>query len=372
MSSFRIARLLGPLGAAVIGLTLAGCSQGPDDAYGTSRGASLNGTSVFAAMLRSERHELRTAIRLSDELAEWADGIVRFAPYPGPPDREEAEWYEHWLADDADRWLIYVVRDFDAVAEYWKTVADRLPAANEPERRAEAEEHRSKGTHWVRRLPNKAKKAADPYAWFEVNTGWNPPRTCTNLTGEWAAGIDGVAAGLTVHEAIRSRSCRLLLEADGKPFVMEKTVGAGRVLVVANGSFLLNEGVANPARRPLAERVLDWVNGGSARVAMVDGPSVLGEGEGMPSLWDLLWRIPPLRWVAIQVGLAAFLAALARAPRLGRPRPDPPSGADRPAEHAVALGALLAKTGAAREANELVDSYRRWRTPHPRKPGLHP
>ncbi len=77
-------------------------------------------------MLRSEGHEVRTAIRLSDELAEWAEGIVRFAPYPGPPDREEAEWYEHWLADDANRWLVYVVRDFDAVAEYWKTVEDGL------------------------------------------------------------------------------------------------------------------------------------------------------------------------------------------------------------------------------------------------------
>ena len=153
-------------------------------------------------------------------------------------------------------------------------------------------------------------------------------------------GVDAAAAGLTVHETIRSRRHSLLLAADGKPLVVEKSVGAGRLLVIANGSFLLNEGVVNPARRPLAEHVLDWVTGASDRVAMVDGPSVLGDAEGMPSLWDLLWRIPPLRWVAIQMGLAALLAALARAPRLGRPRPDPSSGADRPAEHAVAFGAL--------------------------------
>jgi hypothetical protein len=356
----------------MIGLALAGCSQGPDDSYGTSRGTSLNGTSVFAAMLRSDGHEVRTAIRLSDELAGWADGIVRFAPYPGPPDREEAEWYEQWLADHADRWLIYVVRDFDTVAEYWKTVEDGLSATNEPDKRAVAEELRSKGGNWINRLPKKAKKAADPHQWFEVDSGWYPPRTCANLAGDWALGIDAAAAGLTVHEAIRSRRHFLLLLADGRPFVLEKTVGAGRLLVIANGSFLLNEGIVNPARRPLAEHVLDWVNGGSEHVAMVDGPSVLGEGEGVPSLWDLLRRIRPLRWVAFQVGLAALLAALARAPRLGRPRPDPPSGADRPAEHAVALGALLARTGAAREAHELVDCYRRWRTPHPRKPGFHP
>jgi hypothetical protein len=369
MSSHRTATRNFTVGAALIGLAVTGCSQGPDVAYGTSRGASLNGTSAFAAMLRSEGHEVRTAIRLSDELAGWADGIVRFATYPGPPDREEAEWYERWLADDADRWLIYIVRDFDTVAEYWKNVADRLPVAD-PDRKLEAEERRSSGADWVSHLPEKAKRAANPYQWFEVESGWYPPRTCTKLTGDWALGIDSSSAGLTLHEAIRSRRHSLLLEADGKPFVLEKTIGAGRLLAIANGSFLLNEGVVNPARRPLAERVLDWVNGVSERVAMVDGPTVLGEGEGMPSLWDLLWRIPPLRWVAIQVGLAALLAALARAPRLGRPRPDPPSGADRPAEHAIALGALLAKTKAASEAHELVDCYRRWRSPHPRNPGL--
>ena len=87
-----------------------------------------------------------------------------------------------------------------------------------------------------------------------------------------------------------------------------------------------------------------------------------GDG-GTPTLWDLLRRLPSLRWVAIQVGLAALLAALARAPRLGRPRPDPPSGADRPAEHALALGALLARAGRCREAHELLDRYRRWRYP---------
>ena len=181
-------RLKGWLGAAMIALDLAGCSQGPDDSYATSRGASLNGTSVFAAMLRSDGHEVRTAIRLSDDLAEWADGIVRFAPYPGPPDQEEADWYEQWLADDADRWLIYVVRDFDTVAEYWKKVTDGLSALDEPEKKAEAEELLSKGRDWVNRLPKKAEKAADPYQWFEVESGWYPPRTCHNLSGDWCWG----------------------------------------------------------------------------------------------------------------------------------------------------------------------------------------
>ena len=70
-----------------------GMPQGPTTTYGTSRGTSLNGTSVLPRCFAISGHEVRTAIRLNDELADWADGIVRFAPYPGPPDREEAAWY---------------------------------------------------------------------------------------------------------------------------------------------------------------------------------------------------------------------------------------------------------------------------------------
>ncbi len=139
--------------------------------------------------------------------------------------------------------------------------------------------------------------------------------------------------------------------------------------MIANGAFLLNEAVVNAARRPLAERVIDWAGGDRTEVALVEGPFVLGGDAGTLSIWALMRRIPSLRWVMIQVGLAALLAALARAPRLGRPRPDPPSGADRPAEHALALGTLLARAKAAPEARELLDRYQRWRFPRTSRAG---
>ena len=134
----------------------AGCARGPDATYGTSRGTSLNGTSVLAAMLRDSGHEVRTAIRLNDELADWADGIVRFAPYPGPPARDEAAWYRDWLAERPDRWLIYVVRDFDTVAEYWTERARTAsPTPSEPARQAEADEKRGEAADWVDTLAAK-------------------------------------------------------------------------------------------------------------------------------------------------------------------------------------------------------------------------
>ena len=150
----------------------------------------MNGTSVLTRMLRDSGHEVRTAIRLNDELADWAEGIVRFAPYPGPPARDEAVWYRNWLADGPDRWLIYVVRDFDTVAEYWKSVRDDLPDSSEASRRAEAEEKRSAAADWVAKLPKKAKPAADLVEWFEVETAWNPPRRlhqALTVPGPWGS-----------------------------------------------------------------------------------------------------------------------------------------------------------------------------------------
>jgi hypothetical protein len=84
----------------------AGCASGPETEYSASRAASLNGTSVFAELLRQRGHTVRAAVRLTDELAEWAEGIVRFAPYPGPPEAEEAKWILNWLAEYPERWLI--------------------------------------------------------------------------------------------------------------------------------------------------------------------------------------------------------------------------------------------------------------------------
>jgi len=360
----RTLRLLAATVTTVIALGVSGCGSDLDATYGKGRGTSLNGTSVLTRMLRESGHEVRTAIRLNDELAGWAEGIVRFAPYPGPPARDEAAWYGHWLAAGPDRWLIYVVRDFDTVAEYWKSVRDDLTDSSGASRRAEAEQKHNAASDWVAKLPPKSKLTADLDEWFACETAWNPPRVCAKLAGPWAAGIDAAAAGLTVHEPLKTAHGLILLEGDGKPLVIDRVIGHGRVLIIANGSFLLNEAVVNQARRPLAELVIQWAAREAKPVALVEGAFVLGGDAAMPTIWDLLHRVPSLRWVAIQLGLAALLASLARAPRLGRPRPDPPSGADRPAEHALALGALLARAKAAPEARELLDHYQRWRFPH--------
>jgi hypothetical protein len=343
---------------------LPGCGMGgPETDYGLSRGKSLNGTSALAAIFKQRGYEVRPAIRLTDELSEWAEGIVRFSTHPGPPEAAEAKWYREWLAGDPTRWLIYVVRDFDTQAEYWKGVRDGLDETVDHDRRADAEEKRAAAVDWVASLPKKPEKTGSARDWFKVETASNPPKICTKLEGEWAENVDAATALLTVHESVHSEHGRVLLSADSKPLVLDNTViGQGSTLIVASGTFLLNAALVNAARRGLAVRVADWPEAGVMQhVAFVEGSFVMGGADDTSTLWELMQRLLSFRWVALQLALAGLIAALARAPRLGRPRPDPVSGADRPAAPAEALGALLARGRATTESQKLLEHYRHWR-----------
>jgi hypothetical protein len=256
-----------------------------------------------------------------------------------------------------------VIRDFDGTAEYWKGVLEGLPAGDEP-RRAAAQRLHDEAADWVARLPARPAETFDSAGWFRTAAAFDPPRICTRLGGPWSEGIDAAGALLTLHEALEAKSAHVLLRADDRPLVIQESRQAGTGwLAVANGTFLLNEALVNPARRPLAQRMVEWAGGENCRVALLEGSFVLARSEGPPSLFDLLARVPFLRWVALHIGVAGLLAALARAPRLGRPRDEPERASGRPAAHAEALGALLARVGDAQAARALLDGYRHWRHP---------
>ncbi len=71
-------------------LLISGCGvREVDTTYGRARDQSINGTGTLVELFRSEGHVVRTAVRLTDDLADWADVIVRIAPYPGPPLRKK-------------------------------------------------------------------------------------------------------------------------------------------------------------------------------------------------------------------------------------------------------------------------------------------
>ena len=137
-------------------------------------------------------------------------------------------------------------------------------------RRAQAEANRDQAKNWIDRLPSKADKPADAAIWFKVGPAANPPRTCETLEGIWAEDIDSRAAAILVHEPLVADQEHVLLASKGNVLAMEwETEDNSRVLAIANGSFLLNLPLVNHARRPLAERVVEWIGDDSRRVAFV-------------------------------------------------------------------------------------------------------
>jgi hypothetical protein len=177
-----------------------------------------------------------------------------------------------------------------------------------------------------------------------------------------------------LHESLVHGNDDVLLSGDGHALAIQwRIANGGTVLVVANGSFLLNLPLANPARRPLAEETASWIGQGPKHIAFVTGFSVLGKSEGPVSLIQWIIEDPTTRWIALHLGLFGVISCLARAPILGRPRPDPPSDADRPAAHAEAIGALLQRADDPEAARALLASYRRWRFPRtPQEPHRSP
>jgi hypothetical protein len=334
-----------------------GCSD-VDTSYGSVSGESINGTGTLAGAFR-QRGEVRVTRRLNDEVAEWAQTIVRFAPYPGPPSEEEAAWYDEWLETAPGRQLIYVVRDFSAAAEYWDTILAELPpdgpsATRERYQRAKA---RSTSGPFIPLVG--AKKVADPEDWFALE-GDRPESTCKKLTGPWSAGLDTKVAAIPRHQTFKKGAERPLLECDGKPLVIWWSPSKGsRVLAIANASFLLNEPLTRKPRQALAMRVLDWVGPRAGRTVFVEGHSPAAD-HSPPGLFDILF-VDPIGWIGGHVIALGLIGGLAMAVRLGRPRGAPPSGADRPVAHAEALGELLARTSDLPSAQRQIDQYRRWR-----------
>ncbi len=346
---------------------VAGCGGSEVETYyGRIRGQSINGTGTLAEMFRAEGNEVRAAVRLTENLKDWADVIVRFSPHPGPPSSEEAEWYAHWLDDGEGRRLVYVVNDYDAQHDYWTELLAHLPPKTTTADRERVERRQRQSWNWSDHLPHRPKEIANPTDWFAVNTAKGPPAPCKTLDGPWAKSIDPKSAALVRHETFKVDAENVLLKGDDEALVLEwSRYNSSRVLVLANGSFLLNGALLIKGRRPLAERTAEWgcEEGPDLKVAFVEGSDVIGEEVG-PSIWNMLRRIWEFRWIAIQMLLLGLAVCLARAARLGRPHPAIPSGADQPVAHPLALGTLMARTRQSRQALAILENYRKWRFPN--------
>lgn len=393
------------MGGAIVGLTLlvaSGCGFNHiEDAYGRVREAgvrSVNGLSVLAEMFEAAGHDVSVTRRISPRLSRY--DVLVWAPDDfAPPSMSQRIMLENWLSR-GNRTLVYIGRDFDALPLYWESIADRLPAEEQLD--AASRRARALAEHEKRRLEVVERGFA---RWFVLERSAGPQRV-TQLRSEhgWdkdinvaeaelyldtrllapqeadaAAAAGGVTGGgadpadfqflepgdLEQQQSVPEK-VETLLAAGDAPLVMrvrDTRWASSQILVVNNGSFLLNLPLVNREHRKLAARVIAAC-GPPADVAFVEtddqdrGVSLLDPKADYPTGLEALtvWPVGLILMHAVLVGL---IACFVKFPIFGRPRESLHEGVGDFARHIDALGRLLERNGDEDYARDLLREYQR-------------
>jgi hypothetical protein len=158
-----------------------------------------------------------------------------------------------------------------------------------------------------------------------------------------------------------------LLSADDEPLVWSVANtrwNRSQILVVTNGSFLVNLALVEHEHRKLAGKLIAECGQPSQRVVFLEseegGPPVFETepGEDYPTGFEafVIWPIGPILMHFIVLGLV-FLAS--RMSIFGRPRNLPRTPTSDFGHHIEALGKLLERTKNIRYAEQRLEDYRR-------------
>ena len=131
----------------------------------------------------------------------------------------------------------------------------------------------------------------------------------------------------------------------------------GQVIVVTNGSFLLNLPLVNPQHRRLAGRLIDEC-GRPGKVVFWEGPQFSGKpAVEQENQWAALttW---PMNFILLHLAALGFIYLMQRFPIFGRPQQLPEPSTSDFERHIEALGDLMSATGDAGWAAAKIKTYR--------------
>jgi len=347
---FRHSSFLPPSAFPLLLLLLAGCRPELQDTYGQRKGplanSSVNGTAVLGEMFERAGHTVFSWRMLSPRLSQRADCIVWFPDDFEPPSDKVRQWLEDWLDERPGRTLIYVGRDFDAVPWYWEEVEPGTPKPQQAEIRSR------KVTSNNEFLLDRKKTPDKDCDWFTVESK-HRPRPVRTLQGSrpWLQGIDPKKVEIELHgRTVPSQYAEVLLASEGDVLVSSMDVGQGRLIVVANGSFLLNLPLVNHEHRKLAGRLIDEIGPPPQTVVFLES----GAGGPMISDKDPSAQIPtgaeifhewPASWILLHLAVVGIILCVSRYPIFGLPRSPPPRASSDFGKHIQALGELLRRSG---------------------------
>ena len=367
-----------PIWMLVCLLLFGGCApQDIDRVHGKRRGSvggeSVNGTAVLAEMFADAGHTVRSWRRLSPKLEE--SQVIVWAPDDfDPPIEEHRVFLENWLANEDNRTLVYIGRDYDAAIGYWRHADPPPEQAIEVARRQAI----TQSDYESARSPV---EVDGNHNWFILRRD-DESRAVTSLEGPWAESIDSAQADIhlaTQFDVPGEKQIETwvdkdeypwfdppqystLLSSQGKELVTRISFENGsQILVVANGSFLLNLPLVNHEHRKLAGKLISAC-APPRRVVFLEseagGPLVLEEEPDANYPTGLeIFTAWPLGAIVLHLTAVGILFCIAVFPIFGRAhRLDGVSPSDF-GKHIIALGELLALTHDRQYAVDRVRYY---------------
>ena len=359
--------------------------------YGEVRGEigkqSVNGTAVLADMFSRAGCRVRRWSRMSPRI-DRADVIVWIPDSFKPPSAQHRRFVDDWLQGDRGRTLVYVGRDYDASMIYWEKLFERAKGRSDPSTR-----HFESKRRIAQRDHETERDAFDGEAyggWFIANQGEQRQKS-EKLAGPWSSNIQSAEVDMEIWTRFDSpRADQLppgaddelvphsedLLTVNGEAMIRRIKYDHwddSQVILVTNGSFLLNLPLVNHEHRKLAARLIQHVvHRDPARknenvvfmVSSGDGPKVyeteprmFGEsGFGAFVSW-------PLGAILIHLFGWGLIYCAWRFPIFGRPRERQRELTADFGKHVTALGRQLQRTGDMQYAQEKLEQYHRINRP---------
>jgi hypothetical protein len=313
-------------------------------------GHGIQGTSLLASMFRDAGYRVTTA-RTLGRTVNRSNVVVWFPDRYRPPSKATCDFFETWLSETPGRTLVYVGRDYHADVAYWRRQDDEVAASQNVDpkmtydvRRWYARARADQQSRDSRRLQSASCK------WFRLDRDILP-RDAEALSGPWSetAAQAKVPPVVSTHWSTIAEPHEELLVSDNEVLiakVMRSHWKQNRMILVANGSMLLNLPLVDVANQALADRLIAEC-GTPGRAVFLTSGVVDPPIASAPRSHYLLrvFTTPPLRCILMHLAVLGMVYCLAVFPIFGRPRNvHGPSRTDF-GRHVLALGRLLAKTG---------------------------
>jgi hypothetical protein len=345
-------------------LALAGCSDGIETSYGHRSGIlggdSVNGTAVVGRMFSAAGHHVTSATRLSPRVYETADCIVWAPDDFKPPSVEVRQWFNAWWRHGEGRTLIYIGRDYDAAPAYWRAIQAAAPKSDQAEIMRRLARDQNEFLSQRGHMPDD-----EDCQWFTAR-GKRKQRQVHTLSGvnHWISDVDEKKVEIELNgRLIPPLDAEVLVESEGDALISrEEMADDGSLILVVNGSFLLNVPLVNQENRKLAGRLIEEIGPPPQEVVFLES------GVGGPRIWEdeppeharsglEIVSVWPFNIIFMQLGALGLIFCYSRLPIFGRPRPLTAPHLSDFGRHIAALAVLLERTGDRAHAANQVAHY---------------